>query len=255
MLYHELLEQKKVLLKEIENLEHRLISYPDGELICTKNGKYITYMHSLNGTYTYIPKKNADFINALSEKKFFSASLKDLQKELQAINAFLKCYKSDSSKIAELLSHPSYQKLFQSTTGDLEQWRNESYKRNPLHPENLRHSCPSGHIVRSKSEALIDQALFMHKIPFRYECILPLKGGTFYPDFTIRHPKSGKYFYWEHFGLMDSPAYSKNVFQKLNTYCQNNIIPTINLITTYETKEHPLTSKTIENIIQQYFVF
>ena len=73
-------------------------------------------------------------------------------------------------------------------------------------------------------------------------------------DFTIRHPKSGRFFYWEHFGLMTSPSYSQNVFQKLNTYCQNNIIPTINLITTYETREYPLTSQTIENIIQEYFI-
>lgn len=259
MLYHELFEQKKALIKEIQNRKHHLASYPAGELICTKNGKYITYMHSLNGIYTYIPKKNSDFINALGEKKFLSASLMDLEKELQAINAFLKCYKSDLSKVEALLSHPSYQKLFsqslQSESKDLEQWRTKSYERNPLHPENLRHSCPSGHIVRSKSEALIDQALFMHKIPFRYECALPLKGMTFYPDFTIRHPKSGQFFYWEHFGLMDSPSYSQNAFQKLNIYCQNNIIPTINLITTYETKEHPLTSKIIENIIQEYFAF
>ena len=259
LLYHKLLEQKKYLLTEIQNIKHRLASYPEGELICAKNGKYVTYMHSLNGIYTYIPKKNSDFIKVLGEKKLFSASLEDLQKELQAVNAFLKCYKSDSSKVEQLISHPSYQKVislsFPSVSEDLEQWSKESYERNPLHQERLLHSCPSGHIVRSKSEALIDQSLFMHKIPFRYECALHLKGITLYPDFTIRHPESGEYFYWEHFGLMDSPTYSQNTFQKLNTYCQNNIIPTINLITTYETKEHPLTSKIIENTIREYFVF
>lgn len=99
MLYHKLLEQKKYLLTEIQNIKHRLASYPEGELICAKNGKYVTCMHSLNGIYTYIPKKNSDFIKVLGEKKLFSASLEDLQKELQAVNAFLKCYKSDSSKV------------------------------------------------------------------------------------------------------------------------------------------------------------
>ena len=47
----------------------------------------------------------------------------------------------------------------------------------------------------------------------------------------------------------------QQAFQKLNLYCQSGIIPTINLITTYETKEQPLTSQAIENIIQEYFVF
>ena len=88
----------------------------------------------------------------------------------------------------------------------------------------------------------------------RYERLKNLENITYSPDFTIRHPKSGEYFYWEHFGLMDTPGYSKNAFQKLNIYCQHNIIPTINLITTYETKEHPLISQNIENLIQEYFV-
>lgn len=258
MLYHDLLEHKKYLLKEIQTLKHRLVSYPAGELICARNGKYVTYIHSLSGVHTYISKKDISFIKRLGEKKLISASLEDLQKELQAVNAFLKCYKSDSSKVEQLLSQSHYQKIismsFPSVSEDLEQWSRESYERNPLHQENLRHFCPSGHMVRSKSEALIDQALFMHQIPFRYEYALKLKDTTFYPDFTIRHPKSGEYFYWEHFGLMDSLSYSQHTFQKLNIYCQNGIIPTINLITTYETKEHPLTSQTIENMIQEYFV-
>ena len=259
MLYHNLLKRKKYLLKEIQNLKRRLDSYPAGELICAKNGKYVTYLHSLNGARTYISKKDFAFIKELGEKKLLSASLEDFQKELQAVNAFLNCYKSESSKVEQLLSQSYYQKViamsFPSVSEDLEEWSKESYEKNPRHQENLRHYCPSGHMVRSKSEALIDQALFMHKIPFRYECALKLKDATFYPDFTIRHPKSGNYFYWEHFGLMDSPSYAQQTFQKLNLYCQSGIIPTINLITIYETKEQPLTSQTIENIIQEYFVF
>lgn len=258
MLYHTLQKHKKDLLKEIQNLKHHLASYPAGELFCVKNGKYVTYIHSLNGARTYIPKKDFTFIKKLGEKKLLSASLEDSQKELQAVNAFLNCYQSEPSKVEQLLSQPCYQKIinfsFQTASEDLEQWRRESYEKNPFHQENLRHYCPSGHMVRSKSEALIDQALFMHNIPFRYECILELKDVTFYPDFTIRHPKSGNYFYWEHFGLMDSPSYAQQTFQKLNIYCKNGLIPTINLITTYETKEQPLTSQTIENIIQEYFV-
>lgn len=81
---------------------------------------------------------------------------------------------------------------------------------NPVHPEHLKHPCLSGHLVRSKSELLIDQALFTHQIPFRYECALKLNDLTLYPDFTIRHPETGQFFYWEHFGMMDSPTYSQN---------------------------------------------
>ena len=120
----------------------------------------------------------------------------------------------------------------------------------------LIHSCISGHTVRSKSEVFDCSRLYSCiKFPFVTKCALKLENITYYPDFHhFGHPKSGEYFYWEHFGLMDTPGYSKNAFQKLNIYCQHNIIPTINLITTYETKEHPLISQNIENLIQEYFV-
>lgn len=256
MLYDQLLKQRKFLSKEISAITQKLSSYPEGDLICTKNGKYFTYLHSLKGNYHYIPKKNSSFIQKMSEKKLLAASLEDLTNELQSVEAFLTKYKS-YSKVEQLLRHPSYQHLFlqafPSASEDLEQWKKEAYQQNSLHPENLLHSCPSGHIVRSKSEALIDQALFLHGLPFRYECALNLGDGTFYPDFTILHPDTKEIIYWEHFGIMDSPSYSQNAFQKLNTYCKNGIIPTINLITTHETKDHPLTSKTVEDLIQQFF--
>ena len=76
MLYHNLLKRKKYLLKEIQNLKRRLASYPAGELICAKNGKYVTYLHSLNGARTYISKKDFAFIKELGEKNYFLLLLK-----------------------------------------------------------------------------------------------------------------------------------------------------------------------------------
>lgn len=59
-------------------------------------------------------------------------------------------------------------------------------------------------------------------------------------------------YYWEHFGIMDDSNYANNVALKLNTYISNHIIPTIDLITTYKTKEHPLTIDTINRVIEEY---
>lgn len=129
-----------------------------------------------------------------------------------------------------------------------------SFITNPKHPEQLSIKTSSGHFVRSKSEALIDMALFSHRIPFRYECALTLGNNTFYPDFTIRHPKTGDTYYWEHFGLMDNSSYCRNVSLKLQQYSLNGIIPSIHLITTYETGEQPLNSELIEKIIDHYFL-
>jgi len=96
--------------------------------------------------------------------------------------------------------------------------------------------------------------LYTNHIPFRYECPLILGDTTLYPDFTIRHPKTGNTYYWEHFGLMDNPTYSQNAYSKLQLYSTHGIIPSINLITTYETKNAPLGTDIVEKIIKHYFM-
>jgi hypothetical protein len=43
-------------------------------------------------------------------------------------------------------------------------------------------------------------------------------------NFTIRHPHTGKIFYWEHFGKMDNESYAKNTIAKLSFYVNHEII-------------------------------
>ena len=100
---------------------------------------------------------------------------------------------------------------------------------------------------------MIDMLLYQNQIPFRYECALTLGNTLLHPDFTIRHPATGEYYYWEHFGLMDQPVYASNAFSKLRLYAENGILPGIHLITTYETLEHPLSMEMVEKIIKYYF--
>lgn len=156
---------------------------------------------------------------------------------------------TDNPEYANLLS--SY---FSPLSQELHDWSNAFYEHNPKFSEQLIHKSSSGHFVRSKSEAMIDTLLYLNKIPFRYECALYLEDATIYPDFTIRHPRTGKIYYWEHFGMMDDTNYAKNACLKLQTYTSHGIIPSIQLITTYETKDNPLNSDFIEKILQHYFL-
>ncbi|MBQ3061604.1 MAG: hypothetical protein IJD02_04105 [Lachnospiraceae bacterium] len=153
---------------------------------------------------------------------------------------------------------PEYAALIKDSCSSFSQalldWINAPYRTNPHHPESLTHKTQSGILVRSKSEAIIAMLLSQHNIPFRYECELVLGPITIYPDFTLKHPSTEKTYYWEHFGLMDNPTYSHNVLTKLQTYISYGIIPNATLITTYETKAHPLTSDTVSDIISKYFL-
>ena len=54
--------------------------------------------------------------------------------------------------------------------------------------------------------------------------------------------------------MMDDPVYVKNAFAKMQFYAENGIIPDVNFITTYETKEHPLSMDVIEKLVSHYFL-
>ena len=143
---------------------------------------------------------------------------------------------------------------FSTKISNLSDWTTTPYEKNTNHPEGLKFKTINGYYVRSKSELIIANILISNNIPFRYECALNLGGVTIYPDFTIMHPKTKQIFYWEHFGMIDNPSYASGANSKLHTYISNEIYPTINLITTYETKGYPLNISMVEEIIKYYFL-
>ena len=136
----------------------------------------------------------------------------------------------------------------------LSEWMNSTFNQNEKYPEQKIHKTFSGNVVRSKSEALIDMVLSINHIPFRYECELQLGETIIYPDFTIMHPETEQIYYWEHFGMMDNPRYAKNAAEKLQMYIMHGVVPSINIITTFETLDNPLTTKDVEKIIADYFL-
>ena len=53
---------------------------------------------------------------------------------------------------------------------------------------------------------------------------------------------------------MTDPKYNKNVGERLQTYINHGIIPSIDLITTYESLEHPLSADEVQKIVEEYFL-
>lgn len=162
------------------------------------------------------------------------------------------------NKTEQMMAHDEYVRLldgqFCSASKELKKWMEEDFETNNDHPETRNIKATQGRFVRSKSEAIIDKLLYSYGIPFRYEQKLVLGNTTIRPDFTIRHPRNGKIYYWEHMGMMDNPDYIANACNKIKLYCRNGIVPSVNLILTYETKESPLDIETIEQMIKEYFV-
>lgn len=258
-MYERMLAEHDRLQTQINSLQEQLSTFPDGKLVCTHNGKYLKWFQSDGHTQKYLTSDDHSLIEQLAIKKYLTLQLENLLHEQKAITFYLRHHNADNDKAEKLLTNnPEYQTLLSSfftpLSQELSSWATSSYIRNTSYPELLIHKTISGIYVRSKSETIIDMFLYKNRIPFRYECALQLGSSTIFPDFTIRHPKTGKFFYWEHFGLLDNKNYIQNMNSKLQLYINHGIIPSVQLITTYETKEHPLNSEIIEKIIEYYFL-
>lgn len=258
-IYERMLSESMRLERRIEDVQEHLEKLPEGNLLCTQNGNRYKWYLSNGANPVYLPKKQRDLAEQLAVKKYYVLLQKELLEEQDAVQSYLmKHPQSKGLESQKLFEHAEFRRLlsshFQPVEQELLDWQAAPYEQNPKHPEQLLHKCKSGHVVRSKSEAMIDTFLYLNKIPFRYECALQLENITCYPDFTIRHPRTGSVYLWEHFGLMDNPDYARSFCSKMQLYVSHGIIPSIQLITTYETKDNPLTVETIENTIQQYFL-
>lgn len=251
-----LVEKERLRLeKKLKAAYEQMKDLPDGTLHCKASGKYRKMYIKDNGTVTYINRTMRPLAEKLAVKKYLSLLIEELQLDIKFLDSYLATYQNGSRKSELLLSKTSeYQKLltsyFKPVSSEMIVWMNAPYDQNTNYPEHLIHSSCTGHMLRSKSESLIDIALYMYQIPFRYECALQLGLLIFYPDFTIRHPHTGQIIIWEHFGMMDDPVYAKNAYDKLQIYAQNGYIPSVNMIITFETKDHPLSFEKIQETIQ-----
>lgn len=252
------MQERERLQQQIDSINLQLKALPKGKLICSQNGNRVKWYQSDGHTKVYIPKKNRTFAEQLAKKKYLTLLLEDLSHEQKALDFYLRHHSQKTGKTEYLLTkiqgyHELLAPYFSSHSQQIIDWINTPYEHNTKHSDHLVHKAPSGNFVRSKSEVLIDLYLYTNHIPFRYECALQLGDTTIFPDFTILHPETGELYYWEHFGMMDEPYYYQKAFPKLHLYASYGIIPSINLITTYETKNHPLSSEIIEKIIKHYF--
>ena len=252
-------EQYDFLEKKAKKIEKEMQGLPEGKLVISQSRNSFKWFRSDGHKKEYIKKQDRELAEALAKKKYLTLQLEETLQEKRAIQFYLDHHIEDIPKSIQLISKSSeYEKLLETYTKaeniKWEIWMKETYEKNPFYPEQLVHKTSSREYVRSKSEAIIYSYLQINKIPFRYECILKIEKESYYPDFTIRHPRTGKLYYWEHFGRMDDSKYAKKAFEKLEKYQSFGIIPGDNLIVTFETKDEPLSISMVEKIIDYYFI-
>lgn len=182
--------------------------------------------------------------------------LQEYQEELSVLTEFIKFYEKRSPETQRMLRaespyYPYLRKYFEDAS---DEWVKEEFETNKQYSETKIYKSMRGEFLRSKSEVIIANALYTKQIPYRYECLINLDECQYFPDFTIKHPQTGKIYYWEHFGMMDDKTYCEKCFNKLKVYGNNSILPGINLITTFETRQEPLDSGKVMWLIDEYFL-
>lgn len=54
--------------------------------------------------------------------------------------------------------------------------------------------------------------------------------------------------------MMDDKEYCEKAIKKIETLEQNGIFAGVNLIMTYETKEHPLNVKVVDRLVEEFLM-
>ncbi len=231
---------------------------PPGHLLIRRNhSNFFKWFHSTSNSSILIPKKDEHTAALLARKQELIILQKSLLSERKSILSFLN-RPSDALLMREsrLLDCPEYHRLLSTIHSNekfISDWVNQPYDKSKNHPEHLIFHSVNDHFCRSKSEVFIETALYQHGIPYRYECRLENCPIAIYPDFTILHPTKLSLFYWEHNGKMEDPNYVKKHTFNVEQFCNMGIYPGVNLIQTYETKDHPLDPAEVERLIQWYF--
>lgn len=255
--YQTVIEILTQLAGEASEAAGKIIKLPEGELRKYHNGKYDKYYIKMPGKrLAYLPASRQNQISQSARRTYLQRYLEFHEAAQEILQNFLQTHQEWLDVRARLLEDFPFlaeNLAYTELERELRLWEDAPYEQCPYHPENKRVEGARGIMMRSKGEGDISYDLANDREPFHYEQLWRFPECDIYPDFTIRHPKTGEFILWEHFGMMDNPKYVAEVARKLQIYEVNGFCPENNLIVTYEDKEHPLSHRRILNEIDYFF--
>ena len=237
-----------------------LRNLPEGKLRVSRSKGYLRYYRitpdsGKNGKY--IGTEGTKLIRDLAQKDYDLRVVALIEKELNCLKKYEKIMESGTYEGALDSLSDERKKLVQpvclSDEDFVKNWLARDYKRMGFAEGEPAYDTAAGARVRSKSEALISNTLERWEVPQLYEVPMILKGyGKVCPDFLILNVRTRHEYIWEHFGMLDDPAYLENAMKKIEAYIENGYIPGINLIITFESSKHPLDLKTVNKLIETF---
>ena len=262
-MYH-LTEEIKKRMAELKQIirkkEKKLLHAPEGVINIAPMGERAQYYFKKNPSdkaRRYMRKSEGPLVAAICQKEYDQKVLVAAQKELEQWEHLMHNFPKQTYE--EIYTHISIhrQKMVQpdvlTDKEFIKNWEEVEFVAKGFSEYAPEFYTDKGEQVRSKTEILIANALHKYKIPYRYECPLYLEGyGNIHPDFIILNVSTRTVFYWEHMGMMDDAEYVENALRRIEAYERNDIFPGETLILTYETARHPISPRTIDQMIQRY---
>ena len=247
----------------IKHCQNQISLAPEGTLRVANRKQGLQFYQRQNAedtNGTYIPRKDHDIAAALAQKDYDTKLLAKLIKQQQALERFLKDYDPDTAqKTYEKLSETRkglVSKHFLTDEEYVEQWLSVPYEHMGFDENDAEFYTSKGERVRSKSEILIAEALIRNNIPYRYEYPVYNEVGKpiGVPDFNCLNVRLRKDYYWEHLGKLGDMKYANRNVSKLERYTLEGAIDDSQLILTFETNEHPLNTRVIEEKIRRFLL-
>lgn len=259
------------LIHEIDKLqylrqmaEQEIDASPPGRLRIARSNhaeQYYWREKSSDSCGKYIKKKNHKMIHELAQKDYAERILPIIKKHQEKLREAYQVYQPEEMlEVYQNLSESRRKLINPYVVTDEEYVRRwEEQQKTEIAKEDNRFESEIyteiGEQVRSKSEKILADKLFMMNILYAYEVPLYLNGyGSVIPDFKVLNRRTRNEYYWEHLGMMDFPEYVEKNVKKIETYEKNHTFPGSGLILTYETSKHPLNSRIVEELIRNYLM-
>ena len=268
---NELLEARSELTNLIDKLSKLEEIEPEG-LVSVKNndGRFYYYVRkdSSDKTGRYLPKDRPEQIRALTQKMYNSRLKKACEKELAQYSKCIELLKRVDTSTEDILkSIPQPLREFVDTNVLLDKSKAEEFEKERDYRDNPRESdtvfvSPRGERFKSKSEWIIADMLRQNGVPYFYE--KPFENSIYeelrtskynlHPDFTCLNKRTGKTYYWEHFGGLDDPWYVVRFVDRIQNYAAYGVFPGSELIISVESQKAPLRISFIKGLIAKYLV-
>jgi len=228
--------------EELTEINHELEALPEGHLV-KKKGFYSHYLGKKNIVGI---TKNPELIRKLCRKKYLLARRKQLLTNfsLPIVRAVFEPAEAIIQSLPALYQDLPRANFYHPA---IEKWQNQPPTLNPYPQEGNSYTSKKGVTFRSKSEYLIASLLEEYGLPYKYEEALKIGSKTFYPDFIIKNPYTGKSFLWEHFGALHQQGYEQKMYDKMRGYYKHGYRPFDTLIYTFD---FDLTSAHLRTLIE-----